>query len=291
MKVPIEYEFWGKKFPHVGPELYAKLGLELYLCPKTTDYYISGNFNSDKYSLVEIEINKCKESGCQSTADIEQVLKTHYLDIQLINSYFDFNDFSSPIKPFLQDMNYVSLVPNLSFNVMYKIKRNEVLRDENYFVNTLPSTTYFYSIGDRQTFTNNFRVSQNYVLVYFVLSQEYEEYERTRFTFLDVWGLIGGIFEICRIVGFYTVSFTSSHQFYNSLLSRLYHVEAAEDKSNKVNPKADKTFSKLHIPTQESRMDMSEAFKEEVKGNPAVSVDKEVEDSRFYNNSEHTELQ
>ena len=31
---PIEYEFWGDKFPHVSKSLYEKIGLTTYLCPK-----------------------------------------------------------------------------------------------------------------------------------------------------------------------------------------------------------------------------------------------------------------
>lgn len=186
------------------------------------------------------------------------MIKTHYLDIQIVSSYFDFNDFENPIKTYLQDLNYVNLLPSLSVSMEFKVKRNEVLRDENYLVNSYSSSTHFYSIGERLTNLNNFVSNEvDYLHIYFVLSQEYEQFERVRFTILDMLGEVGGLYEICRIIGYYLISFVATRQFYNSLFSRLYQVEAQEEKSNKITPKSDKTFSKLHIPTQESRLGIS----------------------------------
>ena len=52
--VPIEYEFWGDKFPYVDKPFYDKIGLARYLCPKNTDFFIRANFNSDNNEYVYI---------------------------------------------------------------------------------------------------------------------------------------------------------------------------------------------------------------------------------------------
>ena len=32
-----------------------------YLCPKLSDFFIRSNYNSEKYEIIEINLNKCTE--------------------------------------------------------------------------------------------------------------------------------------------------------------------------------------------------------------------------------------
>ena len=36
---PIEFEYWGNKFPYVEKKVYDRVGLVTYICPKNTDFF------------------------------------------------------------------------------------------------------------------------------------------------------------------------------------------------------------------------------------------------------------
>ena len=56
--IPIEYELWGNKFPHVQSDVYKRVGLSSYIWPKNTDFFIQSDFNSDNYQTIQINILK-----------------------------------------------------------------------------------------------------------------------------------------------------------------------------------------------------------------------------------------
>lgn len=105
----IEMETWGDKFPNVNSDIYDKVGLATFLCPKNTDYYLQANYHSDNYSGIEIFVRKCASGSCQSDATIQGVLDTHQVELALLNSYYDFEDYEEPIKTYLEDTNIFSL--------------------------------------------------------------------------------------------------------------------------------------------------------------------------------------
>lgn len=196
-KTSIGYKECNNDFPFLSSEIHTKLKVDKYLCPNTTDYFVSSNHISDNYSVVEVSLFKCQGSHCKSDQEIDKAIRENWLDILLIDSYFDFSDFENPIKTYLQDLNYVNMLPNMTIHLDYYIKRNEVLRDEGYFINTTPTQSYFYSIGDKQYRVNNFKeFDKSYLYLFFKLSQEHDQYERNRFTFFDMFGVIGGVYEI-----------------------------------------------------------------------------------------------
>ena len=86
--------------------------------------------------------------------------------------------------------------------------------------------------------TNNFqRSGQAYFEMYFVFSQEYTYYERNVYSFFDMFGVLGGIYEMFSIGGYFMVTFITSRMFNNSLLSSLYQINKKSSTSNKTFPK------------------------------------------------------
>ena len=94
---PIEYEYWGDRFPFVQKSIYDRIGLSTYLWPKNTDFFLSANFNSDNYEVIKINLKKWSGSNWKSDAEINDILKTHYIDIEMTSAYFDFNDFDNSV--------------------------------------------------------------------------------------------------------------------------------------------------------------------------------------------------
>ena len=87
---PIEYEYWGNKFPFVQKQIYDRLGLSSYIWPKNTDFFLRANFNSDNYEIIQIFLTKWTGSNWKGDTEINEILNTHYIDIEITSAYFDF---------------------------------------------------------------------------------------------------------------------------------------------------------------------------------------------------------
>ena len=117
------------------------------------------------------------------------------------------------------------------------MENNEVELKENLLFNIFSEITNFYSIGRRSVSSQNFEFNdQSYFILYLKLSQQYTNYERTVFTFFDMFGMLGGFFELFSLIGFLFVNRISTNLFNNCLLSSLYQVKARSSNSSKVFP-------------------------------------------------------
>jgi len=74
--------------------------------------------------------------------------------------------------------------------------------------------------------------------MYIVFSQRYTYYERNVYSFFDMFGVLGGIYELFSIGGYFMVTFITSRIFNNSLLSSLYQVNKTINRwDNIISPK------------------------------------------------------
>ena len=129
--IPIEYEFWGDKFPHVEKNVYDRVGLATYICPKNTNFFVRANFNSDNYEVVQINIVKCTESSCKSDSEISSLLSSHNFMLAIISSYVNFEDYENPIHYYLRDMDMMPIITSLSYKAQYDIRQNNVVLSDN----------------------------------------------------------------------------------------------------------------------------------------------------------------
>ena len=125
---PIEYEFWGDRFPNVNKSLYDRIGLQTFIWPKNTDFYISGNFNSLNYEVIQASLSKWKGSNWKSDAEINEVVSNNYIDLQVLSTYFDFTDFVNPVKSYIQDSSYVGIIKNMKTFIGYNIQINNWIK-------------------------------------------------------------------------------------------------------------------------------------------------------------------
>ena len=82
--------------------------IENYYCPKDNNFQLLGNFYNDGYKVFLFLISQwsgtdSKGNPWKSDAQIKTALSTAYLDAPIVNSYFDANDYSTPIKYYLDD--------------------------------------------------------------------------------------------------------------------------------------------------------------------------------------------
>ena len=134
----VEMDYCNDTFPFSGDEIYQRKGMDSYLCPQNNDYYLQGDFNSEVFSDVEILIYKCVNSTennnhCKSDAEITNKVSTGYLDIAIVNSYFDFDDYQNPIKRYVGATELMFMSESFTQHFEGLIQRNTVLDSDNLF--------------------------------------------------------------------------------------------------------------------------------------------------------------
>ena len=142
----------------------------------------------------------------------------------MINSYFDLNSYDDPIKTFIEDRLVYYTINGFTRDVNFYFQKNEIERQDNYLsVVSEGEEETFISMSDSETYlkaTDGINVFKGS----FLKSNKQTSYTRSVFTFLDLLGVIGGVFEVLSAVGSICVMIFAERNFNYSILSNLYHV-------------------------------------------------------------------
>ena len=211
-----------------------------YLCPIRNDYILQGDFNSKEFHGIRLEIAKCQNSTengnhCKTEEQIETVVHSGYIDISLVNSYFDFDDYETPIKRYLSSTNNMFLTNDNNTQWFEAfLKQNEALTSDGRIYGESFESKKFYSITNTvYKIIPPTNVTEG-VLAYITLgiSRESEKYERNAYTFVSVFGFLGGLYDSLFFIGFVFVSLTQSKLFDFRLISKLYQLSDSPDDSS-----------------------------------------------------------
>ena len=188
-----------------------------------TNFYVRANFNSNNYEVIQINVFKWLGQSWKSDIEIENVINTHTFQLAILSSYFDFDDYDNPVHYYLQDMNIIPLISTLSFKSQFSVRLNKADISDSLWLGGQGSNNQieFYSIDRTQNFYAPFDFDKSYIQIYIVLDQQIEQYKRTVYSFLDMFGFVGGIYELFKIVGEIFSSFFVGRIFYSSILEKL----------------------------------------------------------------------
>ena len=134
----IQLDYCNDTFPMSQEEFYKRKGMNRYLCPVHKDYFLQGDFNSKVFSDVEVLVFKCVNSTTnnnhwKSEEDIANVINNGYLDIALVHSYFDFDDYQNPIKRYVGATELMFMSEDFTQQFKTLIQYNTVLDSNNLF--------------------------------------------------------------------------------------------------------------------------------------------------------------
>mmetsp|Transcript_39700 Transcript_39700/g.45582 ORF Transcript_39700/g.45582 Transcript_39700/m.45582 type:complete len:302 (-) Transcript_39700:372-1277(-) len=181
--------------------------------------------------------------------DISDTIRDHYVQLAMVSGYFDFDDYSSPVKTYLMDSSIVNLVDGMSQYFEYKLRRNSAVLSDSLLLGAQGAQTHlaFYSVSGPKTQPLNFEVGDAYFMVVIALDQQSDQYERTAYSFFDLLAFLGGISELMKGFGFVVMYFFSDFSFYTTVFSKLYQVEVADSDELNLrifdkNSKMQKTF-------------------------------------------------
>ena len=133
--------------------------------------------------------------------------------------YFDYEDIDDPIKYHIDDSHYFTVTPNLFHTVEMYVRKNEYNLHDSIFGTSKPKSGVFYTIQNSRTLSSESDgISFGYVS--FELDAQTDQYQRNVRTISDVIGIIGGNYEILRILfSLILSSYTSkmlSYEIYNN---------------------------------------------------------------------------
>ncbi|CAI2382440.1 unnamed protein product [Moneuplotes crassus] len=226
----IPYEKCGTNlFQYYNQTEVKKLGIQDYLCPLSRDYIVQGNSLSTDFIYLEFNIVKCTVA---CPADLEDKISRLRVEIPFVNTYFDFDDYASPVKTYIDGRLVVDMLPGYVKRDDVFIQNNEAEIQDSYFA--------YQPGGSKKEFVEIHRVDSRLAVqidavdnsiykLLFVKDAETKSYERQVFSLLEVTGNIGGLFEILERTGGFLVALFSGRMFLFSILTKLYHVEDPED--------------------------------------------------------------
>ena len=81
-------------------------------------------------------------------------------------------------------------------------------------------------------FYSNIEFDNAYLQIYITLDPQIDEYQRTVYSFLDMFGFIGGIFELLSMAGYIVVNFFIKKSYYSSIISKIYHIESEQNRES-----------------------------------------------------------
>ena len=142
----------------------------------------------------------------------------------MVNSYYDLNDYENPIHSFIEDRLYFRGINGFLNDVRLYFQNNQVeAQDEYLSIIPQPKRDSFISLSEVE---NSISINENEVTKFwFVKSNQETTIERSVFTFLDLLGNLGGIFEVLSVLGSIFVTTFSKKLFQYSILSSLYQVD------------------------------------------------------------------
>ena len=95
---------------------YERLNIGNHYCTSMRNYTVRGNFIAPNFDYLEFRFSKCVNTtlngnSCETSANIDSVIGGAFFNLWTISSYVDFNDFSTPIKKFIDEQYYWDLSP------------------------------------------------------------------------------------------------------------------------------------------------------------------------------------
>ena len=149
------------------------------------------------------------------------------IELFIVNTYFDSNEYDNPIKTYIEDGIGYSGVNGISHLANFYFQNNEIETQNSYL--SMFHRKQKYSFINLDTIKNSIGSSDESIFKFgFIKSNKKRSIERSVFTFLDLIGTLGGIFEIFSIIGGILVAIFSEKMFYYSVLSNLYQVDTID---------------------------------------------------------------
>ena len=198
-----------------------------------------GDYNSEETYVLEITINRCVNSTennyhCKTQSEIEDFYRQGYVNILTKSGYLDYDDYQTPIKEYVNDDISLDFSTNVINFMMINIRENTALLSDNRVFHSGFDKKSHYSVSNSIANTYTIDEYPNAVgFINFKLDKITEEHERIVYSFLDMFGYIGGLYDFLFFFGYIFVSGFQNKLYNHEIISKLYQIEKFDKKKAK----------------------------------------------------------
>ena len=230
---PIALDFCRDRFVNYQVNKYNKI--DRYLWPQDDQFYLLGNSKSEIFGYVEVLIslwdkNNTQGIVCKSDEELLNVAKFGFIDLIVVSSYFDFDDFDQPIKTQTVDDLYFYLNPDSTTWFDALVQVNEAYMSDNRLYGAPYDVKEFFSLSQKEVKLINKDLAFNSLSLITITNDPHTiRYERQVYSLFDMFGFLGGLYDFLLFVGFWLISTLQDKIFYNSIFSDLYQVKASKN--------------------------------------------------------------
>jgi hypothetical protein len=211
----LEMEQCGDNYPYHDKEVVNRNNLDKYVCITTDDYQIAGNWYSNRSKSIEISAIMCDNSTystCESEENILKFIEENQLDVVMLNSYFDSQNFYNPIQSFLTEKYAYNFVQDFTFLSMIFIRENNVELMDSFFQFQDYENKIFYSISDERT--SFYKYYDTLMMIRIVADSQTITHTRTVYSFFDMLAQIGGVYGVLSAISFSLLGFYSERMMH-----------------------------------------------------------------------------
>ena len=222
LSTDLGYQLWDPNdLPKLSTEFISRrLSSSLYW-PQNKSYRVAGNYLSESMHFISINIKRWQGTGWKSTKEIDNVINKAVFSILILNSYMDFNDYENPVKSYIDDRVSFFLQPSQCKYIKMYAKLNKATLDDDYLKLKPSIEREFFNVERVQN--DSIMDNENIVDGKIYMDPNRDFYQRSVFSILDLFGLIGGIFGLLTSTWGLAVGIISAQIMLSSVFKRLYY--------------------------------------------------------------------
>ncbi|CAI2361144.1 unnamed protein product [Moneuplotes crassus] len=252
-------------------------------CPDLSGLGLEGSTqNSKNYSYIEFIYSWCQFTECYEYSEPSRTaVNNSVLFVNVENRYVDLNDIENPIKPYFDKVYQIQYKMDRHVKIEFKLRRHEVVLEDAFF--TLPwdsEPMYFNSLEDYDYQEEYLDVNDNTGRISITIIKDpiVDQHRRRVLNFLEVTGILGGLFEI------FELGFGMVLGLYSSMLfkRRIYKdIQKYQDKFDKM----EKCIQQL-----EYKVKQNQASRDEDDGGDEVSHEENQQEQDEESKQENDQL-
>ena len=186
--------------------------------PDDFDFTVQGNAFNDNYKRVELFFNVWNGVHCKPLNQAINALQNSIVNLYTMTQFFDFNDIDNPVKYHFDDNSIV--LNSAGYNILeISVRKNEYTLNDNLLGLTNSESGVFYSFikGSTTSFPSEIPLISG--LIQITLDDQVDRYERSVATVIEAFGVIGGIYELFKVVFRLLFGIYTSKKFYREVSS------------------------------------------------------------------------
>ncbi|CAI2379667.1 unnamed protein product [Moneuplotes crassus] len=217
-----------------------------YFCPVSLNHSVEGTNLNEQHTMLGFKVDQCPESGditCEPENVIIDKLKTLRMKVVYDKATFDFGSKNNPIGRITDDSTEIGL-SSMCTGTRIFLRDNVHRAARNPLLFWLEDTTKFIQIKDHHNFVEGCNRLNHLGQVQFVISDEYDQFQRSLFSLVDFLVQVGGSFNSLKAIGFLITAVFSYRMFYASLIRALFFFDTTPEEFKKQFKKAEKKARK-----------------------------------------------